>query len=296
MTRITHRMMLDNAVRYMNENLERLGKLQKQVASGKMIHSASDDPSTAQAILGLRSSLEAGQTYRNTSLVTLDWLEANEIALAQIIDITTRADQLIMQGMADTNASSERSTLANEIDQLLQAVIDIANTSHDGNYIFAGYKIRTKPFSLVSGAPDTVNYDGDSGIIQRSVGPGQFVTVNINGDTLFAPLFSSLITARDALAADDTSTARSALLSLRSAFDDLNAVRTTNGSRQRQLGDSIERIEKNQLALKSLLSRYEDVDLAEAISMVTHQETVYRAALEAGKLTLYTPSLFDFLR
>ena len=131
---------MDNAIRYMDENLERLDLLQKQVASGKKIHNASDDPASAQAIISLRSSIEAGQANINTSFVTLDWLDANEIALVQMIDIYTRSDQLIMQGITDSTGAAERSSLADELDQLLKAAIEVANTSHNGDYIFAIYR------------------------------------------------------------------------------------------------------------------------------------------------------------
>ena len=56
-----------------------------------------------------------------------------------------------------------------------------------------------------------------------------------------------------------------------------------------------ERIEKTQLEIKSLLSKKEDVNMAEAIVNLRRQETVYQSVLEVGHRAISAMSLFDML-
>ena len=58
---------------------------------------------------------------------------------------------------------------------------------------------------------------------------------------------------------------------------------------------ALDRMDKTGNALKNLLSHKEDANLAETISMLKHQETVYQAVLSVGQRAI-TPSLFDFLK
>lgn len=293
--RVTNRMMVDNAIKYMNDNLERLSKFQERISSGKKIQSASDDPATAQAVLSLHSSLEAGKAYLDSALMAADRLDANELALKQMSDLVKRSIELASGGLSDTNSAVERRALATEVDSLLRTAVDIGNSTHASSYIFSGFRTSTKPFTLNSGPPDSVSYAGDAGVMQLSIGPGQKVTVNIDGSSTFSPLFAALIDVRDALNANDTSALQVVFGALTTAHDNLNQARTTNGARKRDLEASVERIESTQLALKSLLSQKEDADLTEAISMLRHQETIYQAVLETGRRTIGLPSLFDFL-
>ncbi len=293
--RVTHKMMLESAIRYMDENLQKLTTLQERISDGKIIHSISDDPATLQTVLTLRSTLSAGRAYLNTANETAGWLEANETALAAAIDTTSRALDLALLGISDTSGSVERQALGSEIGGLLSTALGIANSTYNGSYIFAGFRTQTKPFEIIAGTPDTVAYLGDTGTIVRSLSPGIDMTVNIDGDAVFTPVLSALIGVRDALMSDDTATLQSETQSLRDALEALKETRTVNAARQRHLENIIERIEQAQIDLKSLLSEREDADLAETISLFRNQQTLYNATLESGRIVLNTPNLFELM-
>ncbi|MBI3762762.1 MAG: hypothetical protein HY260_13015, partial [Chloroflexi bacterium] len=193
----------------------------------------------------------------------------------------------------DTQGAAERLAMGREMDSLLQQAVEAANTSHRGSYLFAGFRTTTLPYTY-TGAGVTDNVLSTAGPIQHGIEPGQTITVNVDGNTVLTPLFSALAAARDALNADDTAALQTALGSLQSALTGVSDVRTTNGARQRQVRDTIDRMEKTQVALKNLLSHKEDASLAESISLLKHQETVYQAVLEVGRRAI-PASLFSFL-
>jgi flagellar hook-associated protein 3 FlgL len=292
--RITSRMMVDNAIQHMEDSLERLSALQERAASGKLIRNPSDDPSVATAGLNLRSTLNTNAAYLDTARVSADWLDANELALKTFVDIGARALTLTKQGLSDTQGAAERQALGVEMDGLLQNAVEAGNSSQRGNYLFAGFKVTTLPYTY-TGAGVTNNLASTADLMQHGLEPGQTVTVNIDGNTLLTPFFAALVSARDALNTNNPSALQTALTSLQTAFTGVADARTTNGARQRQVQTAIDRLENTQLLLKDLLSHKEDASLAETISLLKHQETVYQAVLGVGQRAL-PPSLFDFLK
>jgi len=292
--RISNRMMMEQSVQRMDEARELLSIFQARAASGKQFQAVSDSPNAATASLGLRSSLSQNGAYLTTMQVSADWLDASELALGQLVELGTQALGLVKQGLSDTMGPAERINLAQDMDSRLQAAVEAANASHRGSYLFAGYQVNTTPYTY-SGAGVTANVASTTGPMQHYLGSGQTLTVNTDGNTVFNPLFAALTAARDALNANDTAALTTALGSLKTASDDVAAARSVSGGRRRQLQGAMDRMEQTQLTLKELLSHNQDTNLAEAISQMRLQETVYQTVLEVGSRAL-PASLFDFLR
>ena len=293
--RITSQMSVDNAIYHMGDNLERLNALNEKIASGKQFQTMSDDPARAASALSLRSTLQANQNYIDNDQVVGDWLSANELAFKQIVDVGTRATVLGQQGISDTMSLQERSALANEIDELLTDSVNIANSQHMGKYIFAGLTSRTQPFTL-NAARSAVTASNDPHSIQVDISPGQTLTTNFNGQMVFQGMFNGLIQLRDALLSNDSTAIQTAVAVLQDSMDPINSARTTNGARQRQLKLTMDTMDKTRTQIKSLLSDKEDVNMAEAISMLNNQETSYQAVIQVSSRAMNLPSLFDTMR
>ena len=301
--RVNNRTMTDNAIQYMNDNLSRLNDYQGKVTIGKNFQYSSDDPSGVSAALTLRSTLQTNQTYLETIQNSGDWMSATEFSLGQMVDIANRATILGLQGLNDTLGSQERmAALGTEMDGLVQNAVQVGNTTHLGNYIFSGFQIQSKPFTIAASnnSVDSLDAGGNplitNGKLQREISPNQTVTINVDGPATFSALFQALIDARNALNANDTTALRTAYTNLGTALESITQVQTSVGARQRQLQTSSDRVEKTQLQLKSLLSQKEDVNMAEAISLMSNQETVYKTVLEVGQRAISALNLFDYLR
>ena len=261
--RVTSRMMVDNAIQHMSENMEALSTLQEKASTGKVIRTPADDPSVAVMGLSLRSTLATNAAYKDTANTTSDWLDANEQYMGQMVDIGTRALNLAKQGVSDTENVTERQAIATDIDGLLQNAVGVANGSHQGKYIFAGYNVNggtggVPPFQYTAGGAAVTLAPGittTAGQMTQTIERGQSIPVNIDGS------------AANAAQVDGTS----------------------NGS------DIFDRMDKTASALKNLLSHKEDANLAETISLLNHQQTVYQAVLAVGKNAI-PQSLFDFLQ
>jgi flagellar hook-associated protein 3 FlgL len=210
-------------------------------------------------------------------------------------DLTAQAINLGLQGISDSN-SAARDNLASQIDLLIEDALSAANTRHLDSYLFAGHQVDTEPFRLVSGTPDSVAYDGDAGVIQRTIGPDLTTTINFEAQTVFSPIFEAMIAARDALVADDVSALQLAVSDLKSAQEGVKQQRAVNGIRLKQMEDNQSYLEETQLAIQDLLSQEEDIDLVEVITELRHQETVFQATMQVGQRTLATVNLFDLMK
>lgn len=297
--RVTHQMMTNNAIRNMASNLENMTRLQNVVASGGKISKVSDDPVGASLSLSLSSSIQGLEDYKSTATLADTWLTANDFAMNELSESAIRAITLVTSGLNDTQGETERTALGTEMNSLLTQVIDLANSNEQGQYIFSGFQIDAKPFELVEstveGVPDSVVYHGDDGSMTRSLGPGQTVAINVPGRDAFMPLINALITARDALMEGDTATLRTTLTSLQDASDTLDTYRGTNGARLRQVEQASDYLDQSKVEMQALLSKKKDTNLAEAISLLSNQETTYQVVLEVSQRAISALSLFDYL-
>jgi flagellar hook-associated protein 3 FlgL len=292
--RITNQMMVNSAITHMSDSLERLNQLNERVATGKQFQTASDDPVAASYSLSLRSTLRTTEVYRGTAEGTDDWMSANEFAFQQMEKIGIRAQNLVQRGLNDTMSPTERaSALGVEMEELLQQALDAGNMKHNGQYIFAGYKTDTQPFSMDD--PDVLVYDGDNHIMKRTISPGQVVSMGIDGEAVFRQFFESLAAARNALNSSDMTAMPATLTAIQSAVNTMDEARTSNGARQRQVQSAVDYMDKITLEVKSLLTSKEDVNMAEAISKMRGQETAYQSVLEVGQRAISALNLFDYL-
>ena len=63
--RITNNMLVNNMMYNMGNNLERLDRIQQQLATGKKIATPSDDPIVASRALKMRTDVAEIQQYKN---------------------------------------------------------------------------------------------------------------------------------------------------------------------------------------------------------------------------------------
>ena len=307
--RITHQMTANNAIQYMSENLEKVSDLQTKLASQKRFQVASDDPARASVSLSLRSNLKTLESYADTAETTKNWMTATDTAFDKLDEIGIRATNLILRAINDTMSGSERANpMAVEMRDLLNEAVELGNTSVNGQFIFSGYQVNGRAFEIVDSTttlldyqgnaftPKVVNYLGDTGMMQRNLGPDQSVTLNVRGDQAIDAVLQNLITATNALKQNDTSTLQTLLTSLKTSLTAMSEYRTSNGARLRQVESAADFLETMQIETKSLLSKNEDMNMAEGITLLANQQTTYDAVLQVSQRAISALSLFDYLK
>ena len=299
--RVTNSMMSRALLDDVTGLTERIAKAQRQISSGAQITAPSDDPLGTQRSLGLRGAIEgAQQQQRNISEAT-GWLETTDDALSDASSIVNRVRELTIQGASDSLGPDQRKAIALEVDQLIQALKETANASFQGSYVFSGTMTTSPPYTTATGDV----YQGDAGVVARTIGPSVSVQINTRADQLFgsgggdgklidvletisAHLKSASVADKDALRNGD-------LKALSANLDALTQSRATVGAVMSRLDAAAARLADVEITTTKLLSETEDTDLAKAILELTNHQTVYQAALRSGA-QIIQPSLLDFLR
>jgi flagellar hook-associated protein 3 FlgL len=298
--RITSQMTARHTVRDLNDNMTSLSALQRKMSSGKEITRPSDNPYGTGRALALGGEVEGLQQYQRNVDDGTAWLNASDAALSKIADAIHRTRELLVQGATDSAGPRAREAAAAEIDQLIETVKQESNVQYAGRYIFAGTATDRTPYQLLG--PDT--FGGNAGAIQREIGPGVELDVNV----AVAPLLGNGQGAADDLLLD---TMRDIADDLRSGdgarlrgtdlqrldvnFDALNQIRADVGARTNRLEIAAGRLgalEENSIELRS---QVEDADTVKTLIDYTTQQAAYNMALKAGSNVIQN-SLMDFLR
>ncbi len=294
--RITSKMMKMTAVNSLNTNLERLYELQEKLTSGKNISRPSDDPILATRSMNLQNALGEIKQYTKNVEDNISWLNITDSALANVSNILHRAKELAVQGASETLPEASRQAIAVEVDQLIDHVISIGNASYGGRYLFAGFKTKgAEPFGR---AGDTVLYNGDSGKIKREISPGVEVSVNVTGQEALVDsgVFDALIDLKNFLENGDGDRISSETIGkIDQALDEVITLRSGVGAKSRRMELAKNRLAEGELNFKTLLSQFQDIDVAEVVMQLKMQENVYQTALAAIARTIQ-PSLLNFLR
>jgi len=164
----------------LNQQTE-LSRTQQQLSTGKRILNPSDDPAGSVEILNLQRELNLSEQNLTNADKAENKLAIEEGVLQSTTDIMQRIRELAIQGLNDTNTQNDRAAIAQEMFQLNEQLLGLANTRDaSGNYIFSGFKNDTQPYVSVS-----ATYDGDSGQRNMQVGVGVLIETNDPGNEIF---------------------------------------------------------------------------------------------------------------
>lgn len=187
--RIGTALQFNTGIRNIQNQQSELYRAQTQLSSGKRMLSPSDDPLAAMEAMqveqakGVNAQFQANQDTAKSKLATL------ESTLGNLGDnLSAIRTAMIAAGNAAYN-DSDRESVAQELSQRLDALVDLANTrDSNGNYVFSGFQSSVKPFEQVFNPltnRDEYTYRGDQGQVSLQVAPSVNMAIGENGDDVF---------------------------------------------------------------------------------------------------------------
>lgn len=291
MNAINNTVMADN-----QRTIARLATYQEQLSSGKRVNRVSDDPGAARSALRYRAESFQTTKYLDNIDKGTSFVDATDSALQQMSEVMNQAKALAVQGANGTQDAASRTAIAQSVDSLLTRMVDLANTVHDGRYIFSGTATFSQPFERTADGQSVV-YQGNLDAFEIQVGPGSRVTVNQDGNTLFkedTDVFGALVELRDALRANDAATVSDLVQDIDDSHTHLNNLNGSLGGTQQRLDLARNQLEAAKVNLDALVSEAEDVDFADTIAQMQLAQVALEAGLQSGARVL-KPSLLDFL-
>lgn len=161
--RITNTMLSGNYLKNVKRNMNNMQTLQNQLASGKEINKASDNPYVASRSMQLNGEISYNKQYNENIKDTSNWLDTTDTALSQMGNIFGRIETLLVNAGNGTYGNDEKSAIQDEIKEKVNELSQVLNTSFDGSYIFGGTKTDSKPTTVdVNGKLQYADKDGKS--------------------------------------------------------------------------------------------------------------------------------------
>ncbi|GAQ19208.1 hook-filament junction protein [Oceanobacillus picturae] len=289
--RITQGMLSNNMLRNLTSSYSKMDTLMNQVNTGKKINRPSDDPVIAMKGMGYRTELTQIEQYKRNTSEVHNWMDNTDSALDKATQTMQKLRELAVQASNDTYDASERENIMNEVKQLKEHMMDIANTSVNGKYIFNGTDTETPPVS-----EDGEFAPSSTSPVLIDVAGGTKLQANVNPEDVFGnELFANIDEFIADLGNDDQEAIEGNISSLQGGIDNIINARADLGARMNRLELVENRLSEQEIVATSTMADNEDVDYEKAITELITQESLHRAALSAGS-KIIQPSLIDFLR
>ncbi len=293
--RITEGTFASGYLSTVNRTRERIVRLQNQLATGKLIQTASEDPQAADTILRLTETKKLREQYRNNAIEGQGIAETTAVTLGQIGDVLMNVKEVLIRAGGSANAEDQK-TYGESVNQLLKEMVDLANTKFNGKYILGGTQTLEQPFTLAAdNSIVTKNPKGIDGVIKFQVGDNVTNQVNIGGEQALngTQIFDLIVQVRDALNngtfsstvfVDSVDQASSYVLNS-------SSTAASYGENYQLIGDNLE-AQSNKLL--EYISLYQDTDVPEAIMKLNSEQTMLNAALNTGSKIL-PKTLMDYM-
>ena len=298
MDRITLVGLNSSVINNNQKTLARLATYQEQLSTGKKLNRISDDVVAARQSLRYRADENASGKYLDNIDKSLAFMGATDTALSEITELFDQTKSIAVQGANGSQDAASRYALSQAVDSYLTRLVDVANTVHDGRFIFGGTATTAeKPFA-VSTDGSRVDYAGNLDAFQVEVGPNSTVSVNQDGYGLFkeeVDVFDAMVQLRDALRDNDAGKIAQLIDTVDVAQRHSNNLQGAMGGRIQRLELSRTQLEAGQVYQKELISQAEDADFTETIANLQLTQVALEAGLQSAARTI-TPSLLDFLR
>ncbi|MEK4454879.1 flagellar hook-associated protein FlgL [Paenibacillus sp. FSL L8-0506] len=305
MLRVTSNMMNSQLLLNLNRNARTMNDTQLQLSSGRKINKPSDDPVGITYSLRYRAELSSNEQYTKNVDSALSWLDYNDTVLGQAGDVVQKIRELSVQAATGTNPQSALDSINEEVMQLKEQLVDIANSTLNGKYIFNGEQYSTKPYDFAKGVDGTYDVSKpvttDPGQIQFIVGEGVRMPISMTGNDVFGNtgdsdnLYTIINSISAGLKAGDLGAISGQLDNIDTRMETILTARSEIGAKTNRVELMQERLSDLNVNLTELQAKTEDADYEGLIMQSKIQENIYNASLSVGAKIIST-TLVDFIR
>jgi flagellar hook-associated protein 3 FlgL len=178
---------LNNLASYLDQSQANTQQLTSELSSGVRVTSLGQDPVASGENVLLLNQIQQDDSFTSSSNLATGKMQVADSALGGVVTQLTQAITLATSANNGTLNSSDVESIANQLSGILGEVTTLANTSYQGEYIFAGGKTSTTPFATSNATtPAVTTYNGDDDINYLSLPNGQNIQLNVPGDQIFS--------------------------------------------------------------------------------------------------------------
>ena len=179
MTRVSENSSTASLKYALNKTKAKVEDLQIKGSTLKQISKPSDNPVSNVEAMALTSSTNDNIQYLKNADFALLNLSVTEKSVEELTDIVVKAKEIAIAQSSDFFNADVRKNIANEVQQLNNQALAIANKKVGIKHIFAGTNTLTVPFD------SSGNYSGDQGHVSLEVSRNFFIPINLTGEEVF---------------------------------------------------------------------------------------------------------------
>lgn len=295
----------------------KLYELYDKINTKNKYSNISENPIDAADLVRINKQLAEIDTYARNVENAKTQISAQDEVFSTIVEKMQRINELTLQAANSPSGEEGFNACKLEIQELTKSIVDLANSSYDGKYIFAGTNVTTKPFSLnddgtisYKGTPDD-HYAG----YERTLDISEDTKIELNsaGDKIFG--IYKPADPNDPTSVDESS-------GLFGVLGKLNKILNTTPADHKAVGEMIDDVQNSikhisemqsvhsttvarlnmtqevldgtELTLTSRKASISEVDITTAISELTQMNYALQASMTAYSM-ISNQSLLDYI-
>ena len=301
------------ALQYQLESLAtKQARLQSQAATGQRFMSPSEDPRATRKVLELQQETRRLNQYNENIDLSNEKLNSIYGAVQALKKVSDRAGELAAM-VDDMKSKDQLSAYRQEINQLIEQSVQIANTNNQFGYVFSGTRSNAEAYGISrneAGEISGVSYQGATDTVEIEIAKGSSLSVQMPGsntgesgvqglfETREGSFFQNLIELRDKLdggTREDVAYIRETV-SKNLIKDESNVIYHISrvGALEARLETAKTMGSRRITAANEFVSKEVDADLAKTLVKLNEIQTAYMAALKSGA-TIMNQSLLDYV-
>jgi flagellar hook-associated protein 3 FlgL len=274
-----------------------------ELSSGVSVTSLSSNPVAAGENVLLLNQIQEDDSYSSTTSQVTGQLQVADSALGSVVTQLTQAISLATSANNGTMNTSQVNAVGSQLQGILGEVIQMANTSYQGQFIFAGTATSTQPFDSAGNYTVTAAEGGQT-VNFLTTPSNQKIQLNVPGSQIFTGNGNSSVSVMDALNAliadysgttVDEAQATADTNTLNSALNFVSEQRVTIDNSINQVSASSSAATSEALQLTSAQTNLMQADVGQVSTQLSTSET-QATALEDTIAQLGSGSLFDKLQ
>jgi flagellar hook-associated protein 3 FlgL len=189
MNRVTDASISNHYLTSINKLKGSISLLQRQISSGNAIEKPSDSPSKSVLLIRNNDTLNQINSNLNNIKTGLSFLNQTifslEVIQSEILNVIGK-----LTDIQDPLKQKNLNNYADQIDQSLKIIMDVANSKSDGKYVFGGTDLSDLPVKF-SADNQTIELNSKSkGRIIAKISSGAQEKINLTGVEVFGTILS----------------------------------------------------------------------------------------------------------
>ena len=253
---VQHNLTAANTNRQLGITTNGLQKSTEKLSSGYKINRAADDAAGLSISEKMRNQIRGLNKASDNAQDGISLVQTAEGALNEVHSMLQRMSELAVQAANGTNATTDRTALNDEVQQLKTEIQRVGSTTQFNkmNILDGGFSARTKK--------------------ALQVGANANQTISIAISALKSVVGSSLI---NTLNISTATNAQSAITTVQSSIEKLSTLRSKLGAVQNRLEHTVANLDNISENTQSAESRIRDTDMAEEMVQYSKNNILQQA-------------------